>query len=58
MVPDLNRVIGRFNGRFGLLEKLRLLLMLRLTNRADNTRGHPGTELNNKCTSMQTACPN
>jgi hypothetical protein len=35
MVPDLNRVIGRFNGRFGLLEKLRLLLMLRLTNRAD-----------------------
>lgn len=30
MVPDINRVIGRFNGRLNWLNKLRLLLMLRM----------------------------
>ncbi|GHU99950.1 hypothetical protein FACS1894159_04820 [Bacteroidia bacterium] len=34
-VPDLNRVIGRFRGRFHLVNKLRLWLMLHLTSRAD-----------------------
>jgi len=34
-VPDINRIIGRFHGRFHLINKLRLLLMLRLTHKAD-----------------------
>ena len=39
MVPDLNRVIGRFNGRFGLINKLRLLAMLKFTHKADRIFG-------------------
>jgi len=35
MVPDLNRVIGRFGGRMGLVNKLRLWLMLKFTRKAD-----------------------
>jgi len=34
-VPDLNRIIGRFRGCFGLVNKLRLWLMLKLTHKAD-----------------------
>jgi len=34
-VPDLNRIIGRFNGKFNIINKLRLLLMLKLTHKAD-----------------------
>jgi GNAT superfamily N-acetyltransferase len=35
MVPDLNRVIGRFGGKFGLINKFRLWCMLRFTRKAD-----------------------
>ena len=34
-VPDLNRLIGRFNGKLNLINKLRLWLMLKFTNKAD-----------------------
>jgi GNAT superfamily N-acetyltransferase len=35
MVPDLNRVIGRFGGRLGLVNKIRLWFSLKFTHRAD-----------------------
>ncbi len=35
MVPDLNRVIGRFHGKFHIINKLRLMAMLRFTRKAD-----------------------
>ncbi|MDR2894772.1 MAG: hypothetical protein LBU97_04860 [Alistipes sp.] len=35
MVPDLNRVIGRFGGRLNLVNKIRLWTMLKLTRKAD-----------------------
>ncbi len=35
MVPDLNRVIGRFGGKMNLINKIRLWSMLKLTHRAD-----------------------
>ncbi len=35
MVPDLNRVIGRFHGKLNLINKLRLWGMLKLTRKAD-----------------------
>ena len=35
MVPDLNRVIGRFGGKMNLINKIRLWSMLKLTRRAD-----------------------
>ena len=35
MVPDLNRVIGRFHGKLNLINQLRLIFMLRLTHKAD-----------------------
>ncbi|MDR2912342.1 MAG: hypothetical protein LBV38_03450 [Alistipes sp.] len=35
MVPDLNRVIGRFGGKLGLINKIRLWFMLKVTRRAD-----------------------
>ncbi len=38
-VPDLNRIIGKFNGRFGLLEKLRLLWDLKIRKRSDRIFG-------------------
>ena len=38
-VPDLNRIIGKFNGRFGLIEKLRLLWDLKVRKRSDRIFG-------------------
>ncbi len=35
MVPDLNRVIGRFHGKLNLINKIRLWGMLKLTHKAD-----------------------
>lgn len=35
MVPDLNRVIGGFDGRLGLVNKIRLWVRLKLLRRAD-----------------------
>ncbi len=35
MVPDLNRVIGRFNGKLNLINKIRLMWMLKFTQKAD-----------------------
>lgn len=35
MVPDLNRVIGRFHGKLNLINKLRLMALLKWTNKAD-----------------------
>ncbi len=39
MVPDLNRIIGRFNGRLNLINKIRLMWMLKLTRKADRVFG-------------------
>lgn len=39
MVPDLNRIIGRFNGRFGLIEKLRLMWELKVRKSCDRVFG-------------------
>jgi len=38
-VPDLNRIIGKFNGRFGLIEKLRLMWDLKVRKRSDRIFG-------------------
>ena len=35
MVPDLNRVIGRFHGKMNLVNKLRLMALLKCTHKAD-----------------------
>lgn len=35
MVPDLNRVIGRFHGKLNFINKLRLMAMLKCTSKAD-----------------------
>lgn len=39
MVPDLNRIIGRFNGKLNLINKLRLMFLLRFTHKADRVFG-------------------
>ncbi len=39
MIPDLNRVIGRFKGKLNLINKIRLMIMLRLTHKADRVFG-------------------
>ena len=39
MVPDLNCIIGKFNGRFGLIEKLRLMWELKVKKSADRIFG-------------------
>ena len=39
MVPDLNRIIGRFNGKLNLINKLRLMWLLKVTRRADRVFG-------------------
>lgn len=39
MVPDLNRVIGKFNGRFGIIEKLRLMWDLKVRKASDRVFG-------------------
>lgn len=35
MVPDMNRIIGRFNGRFGWINKLRFMYLLKFAHKAD-----------------------
>jgi hypothetical protein len=35
MVPDLNRIIGRFHGKLNFINKIRLWTMLKLTHKAD-----------------------
>ncbi len=39
MVPDLNRIIGKFNGRFGIIEKLRLMWDLKVRKASDRIFG-------------------
>ncbi|MCD7962502.1 MAG: hypothetical protein LUF90_02895 [Rikenellaceae bacterium] len=39
MVPDLNRIIGKFNGRFGWMEKIRFIVDLKLRKKADRIVG-------------------
>ena len=39
MVPDLNCIIGKFKGRFGIIEKLRLLWELKVRRSADRIFG-------------------
>ena len=39
MVPDLNRIIGKFNGKFGLWQKLRLLWDLKVRKSCDRAFG-------------------
>ena len=39
MVPDLNCVIGKFNGRFGIIEKLRLMWELKVRKSCDRVFG-------------------
>ena len=38
-IPDLNRIIGRFNGRFGLVQQLRLLWELKVRKSCDRIFG-------------------
>ena len=39
MVPDLNRIIGKFNGKFGLINKLRLMWDLKVRKASDRIFG-------------------
>ena len=39
MVPDLNRIIGKFNGKFGIINQLRLLWNLKVTRSCDRVFG-------------------
>lgn len=39
MLPDLNRIIGRFNGKFGLWQKLQLLWALKVSKKIDRLNG-------------------
>ncbi len=39
MVPDLNRVIGRFNGKMNLINKLRLWYLIKIAHKADRIFG-------------------
>ena len=39
MVPDINRIIGKFNGKFGLINKLRLMWDLKVKKRCDRIFG-------------------
>ena len=39
MVPDLNRIIGKFNGKFGLWQKLRLMWDLKVRKACDRLFG-------------------
>lgn len=38
-VPDLNRLIGKFNGKFGLMQKLRLMWDLKVSKSCDRIFG-------------------
>ena len=39
MLPDLNRIVGRFGGKFGLLQKMRLLWDLKVRRKVDRAFG-------------------
>lgn len=39
MVPDLNRVIGRFHGKMNIINQIRLMLILKFTSKADRVFG-------------------
>ncbi len=39
MVPDINQIIGKFNGRFGLIEKIRLMIDLKIRKKVDRVFG-------------------
>ena len=39
MIPDLNRIIGRFNGRLNWWDKLRLMWALKVSRKADRVFG-------------------
>ena len=39
MIPDLNRIIGKFNGKFGLWQKLRLMWDLKVRHSCDRVFG-------------------
>ena len=39
MVPDLNRIIGKFNGKFGIINQLRLLWNLKVSRSCDRVFG-------------------
>lgn len=39
MFPDINRIVGRFHGRFGWLEKLRLMWLLKVRGKSDRLFG-------------------
>ncbi len=39
MVPDLNRIIGRFNGKFGMWQKIQLMWNLKVTRSCDRIFG-------------------
>ena len=39
MVPDLNRIIGKFNGKFGIINKLRLMWELKVRKSCDRIFG-------------------
>ena len=39
MVPDLNRIIGKYNGKFGIVNKLRLMWDLKVRKKSDRIFG-------------------
>ena len=39
MIPDLNRLVGRFNGKFGLWQKLQLMWDLKVRKKCDRMFG-------------------
>lgn len=39
MIPDLNRIVGRFKGKMNLINKVRLMLLLKFTKKADRVFG-------------------
>jgi hypothetical protein len=39
MIPDLNRIIGKFNGKFGLINKLRFIWDLKVAKKVDRAFG-------------------
>ena len=39
MVPDLNRLIGKYNGKFGIVNKLRMMWDLKIRKRCDRIFG-------------------
>ncbi len=39
MIPDLNRIIGKFNGKFGIINKLRFIWDLKVAKKVDRAFG-------------------